>query len=319
MCGEGERTGAHGEAGHAVHPRSALASAHASRALDYSQYEGDKKFALFLEEFEKALALFEKAKEWADLIKCLQKMAGVLQKFSQYPIVPHKLTVAKRLAQCCNAALPSGVHLKSLELYNLCFYRIGSLQLSRDIAYYAQGLFPLYLHAATAVKPQILSVYSHHLLPLSAKALLPCLTGFIQSLLPGLAEGEGSEFFDPTLRLLNQVRDKMKKEGADALKVYWSAVWHTLLQIPNLRLAALQLLLASLPRPHDSSAEDPLSEGWMDWSAMPHLPDRSALVVSALVSALTEGELLTQRLALDLLLACFPLHIEYAYSLLRSL
>lgn len=49
--------------------------------LELVQYEGDKKFQAFADDLERALALFEKAHEWADLIKCLQKVAGTLQKY----------------------------------------------------------------------------------------------------------------------------------------------------------------------------------------------------------------------------------------------
>lgn len=37
------------------------------------------------------------------------------------PIVPHKVLVAKRLAQCLNPSLPSGVHQKTLEVYTYIF------------------------------------------------------------------------------------------------------------------------------------------------------------------------------------------------------
>lgn len=37
------------------------------------------------------------------------------------PIVPHKLLVAKRLSQCLNPSLPSGVHQKALEVYTYIF------------------------------------------------------------------------------------------------------------------------------------------------------------------------------------------------------
>lgn len=37
------------------------------------------------------------------------------------PIVPHKVVVAKRLAQCMNPSLPAGVHQKALEVYTYIF------------------------------------------------------------------------------------------------------------------------------------------------------------------------------------------------------
>lgn len=35
--------------------------------------------------------------------------------------IPHKFVVAKRLAQCLNPVLPSGVHQKTLEVYGYIF------------------------------------------------------------------------------------------------------------------------------------------------------------------------------------------------------
>lgn len=36
-------------------------------------------------------------------------------------MVPHKVLVSKRLAQCLNPSLPSGVHQKALEVYTYIF------------------------------------------------------------------------------------------------------------------------------------------------------------------------------------------------------
>jgi len=63
--------------------------------------------------------------EWADLIKCLVRLDKAFDRYPKFPLIPAKLTLAKRLAQCLNAALPSGVHLKALETYELLFARMG--------------------------------------------------------------------------------------------------------------------------------------------------------------------------------------------------
>lgn len=44
---------------------------------DYKEYKDMPKFKTFLSEFNSTLSLFEKAKEWADLIKSLQKLTSV--------------------------------------------------------------------------------------------------------------------------------------------------------------------------------------------------------------------------------------------------
>lgn len=110
------------------------------------------KFKSFLEEFRNAISSFDKAKEWADLIKCLQRIVKVLNRYPKFPIVPEKFVVAKRLAQCSNPGLPSGVHLKTVETYEILCQRLGQERLARDLPLYTTGLFTLYQHAATNVK-----------------------------------------------------------------------------------------------------------------------------------------------------------------------
>jgi hypothetical protein len=120
--------------------------------LDYEEFKEAPKFKTFIDEFRAALGSFDKAKEWADLIKCLQRVAKVLSRYPKFPIVPEKFLVAKRLAQCSNPSLPSGVHLKTIETYALLCQRLGPDRLANDLPLYLTGLFTLYQHAATNVK-----------------------------------------------------------------------------------------------------------------------------------------------------------------------
>ena len=59
--------------------------------------------------------------------------------------------LSKRLAQCMNANLPSGVHRKTLATYALLFERIGP-RLAGDVGLYASGLFPAFRHVSTQLK-----------------------------------------------------------------------------------------------------------------------------------------------------------------------
>ena len=105
--------------------------------------------------------------------------------------MPRKLLIGKRLAQCLHPALPSGVHLKALECYNLILSQIGSARLAQDLFIYSVGLFPLLGQASIAVRPVLLNIYESHFLPLKSK-LYPGLSGFLVALFPGIEEG--SEF-----------------------------------------------------------------------------------------------------------------------------
>lgn len=60
----------------------------------------------------------------------------VLQNNAKYQVVPKKLTIGKRLAQCLHPALPSGVHRKALETYEIIFKIIGPKRLAKDLFLY---------------------------------------------------------------------------------------------------------------------------------------------------------------------------------------
>ena len=52
------------------------------------------------------------------------------QAYPQFPIIPRKQLVAKRLAQCLNPGFPAGVHQKTLEVYAFILKTIGVKYLS---------------------------------------------------------------------------------------------------------------------------------------------------------------------------------------------
>lgn len=55
----------------------------------------------------------------------IQLNLQVLKKYPQFAVIPDKLTVSKRISQCCNPALPSGVHTKTLETCEIIFDRLS--------------------------------------------------------------------------------------------------------------------------------------------------------------------------------------------------
>lgn len=67
---------------------------------------------------------------------CFCTLSQVLQNNAKYQVVPKKLTIGKRLAQCLHPALPSGVHRKALETYEIIFKIIGPKRLAKDLFLY---------------------------------------------------------------------------------------------------------------------------------------------------------------------------------------
>lgn len=154
----------------------------------------DPKYRKYAQQVEKTLATFEHVNEWADFITFLAKLLKCLQSAPQYPFIPHKLTVAKRLSQCLNPALPTGVHQRALDVYVHILTTIGPDNLRRDLPAWTSGLLPFFQYAATSIKPMVLSIFSRFYLPLQ-EALRPATKAFILALLPGLDE-EASEWFE---------------------------------------------------------------------------------------------------------------------------
>lgn len=61
----------------------------------------------------------------------------------KFPVIPRRIKISKRLAQCMHPALPSGVHLKALETYDIIFKCMGTNRLSHELFIYSAGTYML--------------------------------------------------------------------------------------------------------------------------------------------------------------------------------
>jgi hypothetical protein len=245
------------------------------------------KFRLFRDEVLTSLREFERVKEWPDLIQALQRLIRSLERHTQYATIPHKLLFSKRLNQCMNASLPSGVHFKALELLTLVLERIATSGLASELHLWCPAFFALFQHCATNVKPGILTIYERQLMPLR-RQLTPCLSGLVLGLLPGLDDA-GGEFYRPVLALLDQVC------AVTSVRAFFFAVWKALLIGPHVRVSAVNLLHERLPRQRSVA------------QLAPYLPMFDTLVLTALGKALADLNGLVQRQTLELLNTHFPL------------
>ncbi|NXK58810.1 DOP1 protein, partial [Sylvietta virens] len=251
----------------------------------------DSKYRNYVAAVDKALKNFEYSSEWADLISALGKLNKVLQNNAKYQVVPKKLTIGKRLAQCLHPALPGGVHRKALETYEIIFKIIGPKRLAKDLFLYSSGLFPLLANAAMSVKPTLLSLYEIYYLPLG-KTLKPGLQGLLTGILPGLEEG--SEYYERTNTLLEKVAAAVDQSA------FYSALWGSLLTSPAVRLPGITYVLSHLNR--KLSMEDQLYIIGSDIE----------LMVEAVSTSVQDTSVLVQRSTLDLILFCFPFHMSQA-------
>ncbi|RHZ59323.1 hypothetical protein Glove_364g9 [Diversispora epigaea] len=255
---------------------------------ELEKYSKDSRYKKYVQLVEKILQSFDKeVNEWADFISFLGKLLKAFQTYPQFPVIPRKLIVAKRLAQSLNPALPPGVHQKALEVYDYIFDSIGTEQLADDLSIYAQGLFPFLQHASMSVKPQLLGIYEKYVFPLRAR-LRPVMKALLTALLPGLEE-EGSEFFDKVLSLFDYLSGIVEKS------YFFHSMWLVLITSPISRIPALNYLSRRMPK--ITTKED----------VAVVLGDDVGIMVRAFSATLGDRNVLAQRAILDILVVNFPL------------
>lgn len=212
----------------------------------------------------------------------------VLSNNVKYSVIPRRFTVGQRLAQCMHPALPSGVHLKALETYDLIFKCIGTDRLIQELSIYSNGLFPLLSHAAINVKPSLLEIYETHFIPLGPR-LKPALDGFLIAVLPGLEEGS-NEYHERTDKLLVEVCKAVSQE------FFYGSLWRCILNNPSVRFQAIMFITSHFNKKR--SLEDQL---YIMGTCLQTL-------INGICAALLDNNVLVQRVILDLLLCCFPMH-----------
>ncbi|KAF8167553.1 Dopey, N-terminal-domain-containing protein [Crassisporium funariophilum] len=268
--------------GKVVKRGSAWISARANEPIALQTYSSDPKYKKYVQQVEKCLNSFDNVHEWADCIAFLKQMLKTFQSYMQFKEIPRKLIVAKRLAQCLNPALPTGVHQRALEVYTHILGVLSTEGLKRDLSLWSSGLFPFFEYAATSVKPTLLNMYETHYLPLQT-GLRPIMKSFILALLPGLEEETG-EFFEKVLGLLD------KLSGTVSMSFFFQNIWLVMLTTPSARGTSLNFLARRLPQ---LNADEDISDV---------VGKDVGLMIRAFSAALEDENLLVRRGALDILL-----------------
>ncbi|KAJ6520217.1 Dopey, N-terminal-domain-containing protein [Mycena sanguinolenta] len=271
-----------GTDGSGISVKKWLAERNSERAAAQKAFAADPKYKKYTQQVERCLNSFDNVHEWADCIAFLKQLLKTFQSYMQFKEIPRKLIVAKRLSQCLNPALPTGVHQRALDVYSHILAVLGSEGLKRDLALWSSGLFPFFEYAATSVKPALLNLYDTHYLPLQSD-LRPVMKSFILALLPGLEEETG-EFFEKVLSLLDRL------SGTVSPAFFFQNIWLVMLTTPSARGTALNLLARRLPR---LNAEEDITI---------IIGRDIGLMIRAFAAALEDDNLLVRRGALDLLL-----------------
>ncbi|KIW78364.1 hypothetical protein Z517_08199 [Fonsecaea pedrosoi CBS 271.37] len=261
---------------------------------------------------ERALGLWDATNEWADYIAFLSRLAKALQASPPDAEVPFKSTLAKYLALCLKPSLPSGVHQKALEVYNLIFSLLGKDGLSRDLPIWFPGMSHTLTFATLTTRPLFLSLYDDHLLRLSSHALRPALRAIILSLLPGIEE-ENSEDFDRTLSTVNRLRQIFADDGNE--EFFWQSLFLASITSTSKRPGALVYLIRQLPRlgpgtsqaPGNVTQKDEATESTQEAIKAVTTPE-PGLLVRCFATGLQDEQPLVQRGFLDLLVSHLPLN-----------
>ncbi|KAI1820779.1 putative regulator of reproduction dopa [Xylaria intraflava] len=285
----------------------------------------DKHYRKYASGVERALALFDTAlEEWADYISFLTRLLKALQaRQPNTSTVPSKALVAKRLSQCLDPSLPSGVHQKAIEVYNYIFSLIGENGLSRDLPLYLSGLAPTLSFASLAVRTRFLDLLEKYLLRVEPCALRPAMKSIIMALLPGL-EDETSEDFDRTLNLVESFKHVIRPQNSQLLTekhstgddFFWQCFFLATITSGSRRPGALAYLNRNLPQlgpssnvePHPDESKGAGSDGLTAaLSNMVTFPE-PGLLLRCFAAGLGDEQLLIQRGFLDLLVSNLPLH-----------
>ncbi|KAI0482939.1 Dopey, N-terminal-domain-containing protein [Xylariaceae sp. FL0804] len=285
----------------------------------------DKHYRKYASGVERALSLFDTAlEEWADYISFLSRLLKALQaRPASIAAIPMKTLVAKRLAQCLNPSLPSGVHQKTIEVYNYVFSVIGKDGLSKDLPLYLPGLAPTLSFASLTVRAPFLDLLEKHLLQVDPRSLRPAMKVVVLALLPGL-EDETSEDFERTLKLLESFKAAIRPPNRKDLTMsdssgddfFWQCFFLAAITGQSRRPGALAYLVRSLPRLGHALTQDPVSHKFKETEVDGLSEDLSNLVTSpepglllrCFAAGLEDEQILIKRGFLDLLVTHLPLH-----------
>lgn len=296
--------------------------------IDDEPTKKDKNYRRYASAVERALSLFDTAlQEWADYISFLSRLLKALQsRPTAVAEVPHKFLVTKRLAQCLNPSLPSGVHQKTIEIYTYIFALLGKDGLERDLPLYLPGLSSTLTFASLSIRPALLSLFEKYVLALDGFVLRPALKAIILALLPGL-EDESSEEFEHVHALLARFKSvggsahaaTTSDAEAASEQFFWQCFFLASITSSSRRPGALAFLSRHLPKlgnrlilPQTDSYDDSRKEHDGSNEASHQATEavitpEPGLLIRCFESGLRDEQILIQRGFLDLLVTHLPL------------
>ena len=195
----------------------------------------------------KILPRFATAKEWPDLMTILKKFKENLVKYKacNMGILTDKISLAKRLAQCLNQSLPSGVHEMDLEVYSMLFDNIklnNNNFLGDNLGLYSAGLFPFFIYASAKNKIKFLDdIIKKHYLTLEISEFKLSLSGMLASILPAFEEQN-----EEMQKSIREVFLKAREKCGDAF--FFGTLWSIIFRNQKLRIDCMKYINEIIPQ-----------------------------------------------------------------------
>ena len=202
----------------------------------------------------KILPRFALAKEWPDLMTILKKFKENLIKYkaSNMGVLTDKISLAKRLAQCLNQSLPSGVHEMDLDVYSMLFDNIKSNNsnfLGDNLGLYSAGLFPFFAYASAKNKTKYIEdIIRKHYLTLEISEFKLSLSGMLASILPALEEQN-----EQMQKSIREVFQNAREKCGDTY--FFGTLWSIIFRNQKLRIDCMKYINESIP-PYNEMIDD---------------------------------------------------------------
>ncbi|KAK6457945.1 Dopey, N-terminal-domain-containing protein [Scheffersomyces xylosifermentans] len=280
------------------------------RKTDQSQLTSKDK--RYVQSMEKVLASFDALEEWADYIAFLSRLSKALQLSDDAKVlhtvswIPYPSQVANKLSLCLSSRLPSGVHQKTLSIYESIFNALTPETLNKELPIWLPGLLPLLSYCSISVKPQFIRIFKEIILDTITQNNLRIVSKpLILSLLPGL-DDENSEVFTDILDLMDNFKLKLNDDPH-----FWQSMFLCIISNPEKRLGALFWCNKRLPVFTSLKESDP---SYFSDEARACLTPESGLLIRALSTSINSktslnsaSDIIVVRGFFDILLSHLPL------------
>ncbi|KAM0676308.1 hypothetical protein GVAV_000272 [Gurleya vavrai] len=250
-----------------------------------------KDYKKLIEIIEKRLDAFKSAKEWSDFISLLSALDKPLkslpQSFNLQTFPKHYLY--KRLNQCLNPTLPSGVHNKVIQTYTIILDKLD--QNSKEIEEFIfqnllLGFFSFFVYAKTQTKKNFLDFIHDKILNLNLD-----FNNYIRNIFIGVFPGieEDAELAKKCIQIIYKVKSKTREEN------FWNHFFDVFFNISEQRNGMIEFILKN-----ENLIEEVKQKSELKEKKIFFYIDEN-LIINALKAGLTEKSQIVVRGTLDML------------------